>query len=349
MTSKLAPHFQMPAELKTEATETVRAGAFPWVKGIDPDHWHCAPATMFPGKRILARLVVPQKDDAWEHTFMGRGEAGAREYAALLGPRYDKLVLGGCLDVEGPNEPHPTPADWRAYEDFECAWIGEVNRRGLRPWAWSFGVGWPGLKAAIPPDPVTASMFRESIVAATRVGGGLALHEYAAPTMRDGDGWWTLRYRRLLSELYAAGVQPGQVRIALAEVGISGGLVGKGDVGWKTFMGADEYRDGLAWYDSQICQSAEVVAAFVFTTCPTVRWGSFDVNGAMLKWMAARHDAPPTPPEPPTPEPPTPPAPAIDLAALRKRLAFVREGVLRAEAALDVADEELLQIAGLLG
>jgi hypothetical protein len=328
--SKLCAHCQNPAERNTEATETVRAGAFAWVKGIDPDHWHCTPAEMFPGKRVLARLY-PQGGDGWEHQFMAQGEQGAQDYALLMAPRYDKLLQGGCYDVEGPNEPHPNVNNWRAYCDFEQRWVQIMALNGLRPWVWSFGVGWPGLAAA--GDAVTVGMLAGPMMAAAIAGGGVALHEYGAPTMQSGGGWWTLRYRRMLAEL-----QPNHVPIIISECGIDGGLAGNPRMGWKRYANVEQYRAQLAWYDDEICKDADVLAATVFTTCPTGEWATFNVNGEMLKWMAAHYNDDVIP-EPPTPGP--------DLAAVRREIQKALDRVDNCYDELDAANVALTRALGM--
>jgi len=292
MSSKLTTMYQGQPERGSPTTEVIRDGAFSWIKGIDVDTWPERPYELFPGKRVLARFWIG--GDSKEHDYMVKGRAGADEYVDLLQERYYKVYAGGVRDVLGPNEPHPHEGTWKAYEEFQYRWIERVAGIGFNPWAWSFGVGWPGLIEG--GDAITARNFIGSIGLAKEAGGGLELHEYGAPQVLSGEGWWTLRYRRLLYELQTAGLH--DIPIWIGECGIDGGVIGQGGQGWKSFTTMGDYWLQLSAYDDQIMQDSEIVAASTFLTNPNnSKWASFDVAEWLLRQMAAKHDA--LPPEPP--------------------------------------------------
>lgn len=320
MTSKLTVMYQgqpeglpdIPDNKRSPTTAVVQDGPFPWVKGIDIDSWPEPVAQLFPGKRALARFWTG--GDNKEHAYMERGTAGATDYANALMDRYYRVYEMGVRDLLGPNEPHPNADNWRAYEEFQATWVKRVAALGFRPWVWSFGVGWPGLLEG--GDNVTVRQFIGSIGLAKEAGGGLELHEYGAPQVLSGDGWWTLRYRRVLRELQTAGLH--DVPIWIGECGIDGGVIGKTGWGWKRFTTLGDYWLQLSAYDDQLAQDSEVVAASPFVTNPNdAAWASFDVAEWLLAQMSAKHDAiPPEPPEPPEP-------PGDCCAELREKVAVL--------------------------
>jgi len=294
MSSKLTVHYLGQPERGSPTTEVIRDGPFPWIKGIDPDTWPEPASQLFPGKRVLARFWLGDGGDSQEYNYMARGAAGAVDYVDRLMQRYYKVYEAGVRDILGPNEPHPNPDNWRAYEEFEATWVRRVSSIGFKPWVWSFGVGWPGLLEG--GDVITARNFIGSIGLAKEAGGGLELHEYGAPQVLSGDGWWTLRYRKLLRELQTAGLH--DVPIWIGECGIDGGVIGKGGEGWKHFTTMGDYWLQLSAYDDQLMQDSEIRAASVFgTNINNDKWASFDVAEWLLSQMSAKHDA--LPPEPP--------------------------------------------------
>jgi len=353
MASKLGVFFQGPPELGSEATELVRsAPASMWVKGLDPDKWATPARDMFPGKRVIARLWIGGDDQ--EHEYMARGEKGANDYISLLTPRYDKLLAQGVVDVLGPNEPHPTQENWRAYEDFECQWADVMNTHWLRPWVWSFGVGWPGLKAG-GDDMPTAGHFCMSVHLACDAGGGLELHEYGAPSVLSGDGWWTLRYRKTVAELRQQ-MNLNNLRVLIGECGIDRGLLPGGKRGgWQTFgnwaypdecgLGPGPMNEARYWcqmsaYDDELLKDDYIVAATPFVTCPTTAWASYDWGGGLIRRSVEKHGQGPTPP----PSPP-PSELAVRVAELERQVG----GLLAWNAALAEAIEDINAWRGLVG
>lgn len=311
MSSKLGVFFQGPPELGTEATELVRSCPGMVVKGIDPDKWHAPPHEIFPENRVIARLWIG--GDQIEHEYMARGEEGARDYFDLMAPRYEALARQGVLDFCGPNEPHPNEGNWRAYEEFEYWWARIISHVGsMRPWVWSFGGGWPGLLEG--GDTVPVRRFADSIEMAYSVGGGLELHEYGAPEVLSGDGWLTLRYRKVIEELASVLLMPDN-SILVGECGIDRGVMGTGGFGgWQTFSGwiypegecglpAGGMTEGRYWcqmaaYDDELLKDAQVLGATPFVTCPTDKWQTFDWGGGLIRRAVEKHGGGPVPPTP---------------------------------------------------
>ncbi len=297
--SKLGVHFQASPELGTEATELVRASNIRWVKGIDVDRWPTPAGEMFPGKRTLARQWIG--GDNIEEPFVLRGAAGADEYIALLASRYRTLRAQGVSDVLGPNEMHPAAGTIQHHVAFWDRWARRmVADFGLRPWFGSFGVGWPDI------GQITA--YTDVARYCADHGGGMEVHEYGAPDVLDGNGWWTLRYRRTLAELGF------DVPVIVGECGIDWGVVpGQKNTGWKShkeyvypeqyglpsgLMTEERYWRQLSAYDDELLKDNYVVAAVPFVTCPEASWATFDFGGSLIRRVVAKHAAGTAEPEP---------------------------------------------------
>ncbi len=282
MCSKLSLFFQ---NIPSWGKSVVNAGNIHWVEVIDPDG-----SNSWPNARTIGRLWVG--GDNVEAQYYQLGATGADAYFALCEPRYRAASWVHCWI--GPNEPNPlyNAAVANQYAEFAPRWVELMHQKGYRAVVGSFSVGWP--------DIGQAPMFRAMMQAADYLG----LHEYAAPTMQSGNGYWTLRYRRTIKELKDAGcrVPP----ILITECGIDGGLVGRGRTGWKGFCDKVTYQAQLAWYLAEINKDAEVLCAAPFVSGPSPDWVSFDVDEGLARWIAAQPDqatAPPMPAPVPTAQP----------------------------------------------
>ncbi len=298
--SKLGVHYQGPAELGTEATELVRNSRIQYVKAIDPDNWHAPASEMFPRQRVVARLWIG--GDALEGNYMYRGVEGAEAYFALLKQRYMRLKAHGVWGVLGPNEPHPWTIDeLNRHAAFWKRWAALVGPMGLRPFILSAGVGWP--------DYSQVPTYCEAVTVAMGFDGGVELHEYGAPSVMDGGGHWTLRYRKFVQLL---GLRP---PIIIGECGIDGGVIPwsqgewaskrprKGWQDWKDWvyppqyglpqsvMDEERYWRQLSAYDDELCKDDYVLTATPFVTCPNSDWATFDVPGSLIRRIAAKHEA----------------------------------------------------------
>jgi len=174
---------------------------------------------------------------------------------------------------------------------------------GGSPWFGSFGVGWPNV----------GQIGHYAAVAhyCAQHGGGMEVHEYGAPSVLDGDGWYTLRYRRTIAELGF------EVPVFVGECGIDWGVVpGQKPTGWQSHAGwaypeqyglpvgvmnEERYWRQLSAYDDELCADSYVVAATPFVTCPTSDWRTFDFHGGLITRVAAKHNTGVIEPPPPQP------------------------------------------------
>jgi len=296
--SKLGVHYQGPPELGAESTELVRNSKIRYIKGIDPDNWHVPASEMFPSQRVIARLWIG--GDGVEIDYLLRGAAGADAYHARLKSRYERVKAQGCWGILGPNEPHAWNQDELSqHAAFWKRWAALVGPMGLRPFILSAGVGWP--------DYPQVAAYKEAIVVAMGFGGGVELHEYGAPSVMDGDGHWTLRYRKFVQLL---GLKPD---IIIGECGIDGGVIPWEDAGWagqrrrkgwldwrdwdyppqyglgQGNMNEERYWRQLSAYDDELCKDDYVLAATPFVTCPNADWKTFDVPGSLIRRFVAKH------------------------------------------------------------
>lgn len=292
--SKLGVHFQGQPELGTPLTESIRESDIKWIKGINPEDWHAPASEMFPDQQVLAREWIGGDDR--ERAFMMRGVAGALEYFNELRPRYEKLMERGIYHVAAANEPHPgSIEEMGLFESFMRRWAQLVAELGMRPWVWSWGVGWPPLEFV----PAMA----QSVQMAVDAGGGLEVHEYGAPSVLSGDGWWTLRIKRTLAALDTVGVSG--VPVFIGECGIDGGVIPHPTRrGWREWSGwgypaeygldvgtmtEERYWRQMSAYDDALCEIPEVVAATPFVTIPYSDWSDFDWGQGLIDRSIAKH------------------------------------------------------------
>ena len=298
LVSKLGVHYQLSPPLRGDLTDVVRDSNIGYVKAIDPDNWPKPAKEMFPKQKVIARLWIG--GDNLEAEYLLRGAAGADAYHAMLKPRYEQVKAQGCWAILGPNEPHPRTADEVSrHAAFWKRWAALVGPMGLRPFILSAGVGWP--------DYPQVAAYKEAVVVAMGFGGGVELHEYGAPSVMDGDGHWTLRYRKFVQLL---GLKPD---IIIGECGIDGGVIPWEDAGWagqrrrkgwldwrdwvyppqyglgQGNMNEERYWRQLSAYDDELCKDDYVLAATPFVTCPNEDWKSFDVSGSLIRRMVAKH------------------------------------------------------------
>ncbi|MCB0240511.1 MAG: hypothetical protein KDH08_18125, partial [Anaerolineae bacterium] len=88
----------------------------------------------------------------------------------------------------------------------------------------------------------------------------LGFHEYDWPTMwrlhkenieqkNEGGMWLTLRYRRVMADVRR--VYGDKHRVLITECGMTQGVVGRDDVGWRADpkVSEDDYWTSLMWYN----------------------------------------------------------------------------------------------------
>lgn len=152
----------------------------------------------------------------------------------------------------------------------------------------------------------------------------LALHEYGVPSLGVVDGWHNFRYRKVWSgapETGWAGLPADcLIPVLITESGVDGGIEGRREQGWRSYMDAPRYRDWLARTRAELEKDDFVWYSFVFLSGCYDQWKAFDVGdevdlrapftrGARVpQW--APGGAPPPPPPTPAPIPPPEPTPS---------------------------------------
>ncbi len=150
---------------------------------------------------------------------------------------------------------------------------------------------------------------------------GNSLHEYGAPCMQDGHGYYCLRYRNTAKELAEVGVA--MPKTFITEAGIDGGVLPNGKrKGWKTYAnGRQDYFDQLLWYERETLKDSYIVAFTPFTSGPYSDWVDFNFDEDLVKMLGQYLETlPDISPFLPIPVPiPIPiPVPIIDTSAIRK-------------------------------
>jgi hypothetical protein len=287
--------------------ENERLGAIPWVMAINPG----AGASPFPGRNVLGRM---QRDD--EASFIRRGAEGGRDYARLLAAWYRERPYLAALTVL--NEPELAGEDGELLSVFMVACVRELRDLGVLVPLILFNVGMG--KPELDEVQYLAAALREP-------GTILGLHEYSAPTMQTGVGWYCLRYQHTLLELERLGVKS---EVWITEAGIDRGG-GRGDppvgTGWRTFCLDDEERfwQQILWYEGRLRSDPRVSKVFLFVRGPwegRSGWGSFKITDGLVERAVILHrirlqeELPPAPAPAPSPSPAPAPAPSpVDTAS----------------------------------
>ena len=182
------------------------------------------------------------------------------------------------------------------YAAFESERVIAMAEHGLKAAIGNFSVGTP--EADVFGD------FLPAVRTAMAHDGILSLHEYGAPSMRegvgagipgaetvDGAGALTLRYRYWYNHyLQPAGLV---IPLVITEAGIDGGVLAQGSEdgdGWRGLVdmavpdeslsrAAASYLEQLDWYDDELRRDPYVVGFAVFNVGdPDGPWASFDMT-----------------------------------------------------------------------
>lgn len=179
---------------------------------------------------------------------------------------------------EGHNEPRPHNHEvMRLFAQFEIERMKLMAQRGLKCAIGNFPNGSPDLELWVD--------FLPALQVAKQLGGILALHEYASPTMdagvdhQTGEGWFTLRYRKV----YRYMVPPAyQIPIVITETGIDDipTFQGPPNRGWRNYLSYWQqqgfgdphffYLRQLWWYDEELQKDDYVLGATIYIA------GAFD-------------------------------------------------------------------------
>jgi len=183
--------------------------------------------------------------------------------------------------------------DW--YAAFEAERVRAMAALGYKTAIGNFSAGTP--------EADEFAAFLPAVAVAKAYGGILALHEYSAPTLRDGvgagipglegngdRGALTLRYRFWYDHYLQANdlVLP----LVITEAGIDGGVLPpEADLsGWRDLnksapeddQSIKEYLAQLSWYDDELRRDPYVLGFAIFNAGDSDgRWASFDVTGIL--------------------------------------------------------------------
>lgn len=279
MTSKLSWHIQLSHRLTQDSAlhRAVLDSGVEWVKMIDPpvnDPWDGQVS-------ILGRVFV---GDEIETGLLAEGARGADRYFEMNAPFYNLRRYVALW--EGVNEPYVgTPDHRKRLCEFTIRWAELMRREGYQTCGLSLSVGWPAEGTA------------DELWPAIEACDAWSVHEYSAPNMAEGAGWYCLRYQRTVAELEAAGRD---VRhLFITEAGIDGGVIGFPEKGWRYFLNdAWSYLGQLGWYDEEIQKDPYVQSAMLFTALPTDRWRTFSldgIEGLLAEHIRASHQEQPLP------------------------------------------------------
>ena len=238
-----------------------------WNKVMDP-----GAVDPLPGRKTVGRTYV---DDQASNELVARGAHGAETWFALNRAAYERAPWVAAW--EGPNEPPvATREQRRALAAFTTRHGELLHGIGRQHVGLNLSVGWT--------DIGTAPELGPCLKACDFVG----LHEYGAPTMQSGEGWYCLRYRRTVQEWQATGfaVPP----LLITELGIDGGVIGRPKQGWRSFCSEEEYARQLAWYLGETRNDRLVAGMMVFTSSP-LGWEDFEVGESLSVKIAAVNEA----------------------------------------------------------
>lgn len=230
-----------------------------YVKLIDPPEQnpfsHC-------NIRVIGRTYIPDNESN-DLVWMGRD--GAEAWFQMWLPFYQARPWTWCW--EGPNEPQPMSNSLFRQKLMEFTQrLGQLMRQhSLRFVGLNLAVGWPDVDDAVDLGPCLTDC------------DYIGLHEYAWPAMWDGNGYWTLRYRRTVDEWQEAGFEV--PKIIIGECGLEQAVTGAGHCGWlcQSGLSAWEYMEQLKWYDDCLRQDG-IETATIFIATPEPDWLTFDIN-----------------------------------------------------------------------
>ncbi len=248
-------------------------------------------------KEVSPDTITIGRLEEVDQTLTGDPVERAREFVNGHAGQY--LANPGVDYWLGWNEPGIDGPDQMAwYAQFESERVLAMAEIGLRAAIGNFSTGTP--------EADEFAAFVPAIMAAKNNQGILALHEYAAPSMREGVGHGipgldasldagalTLRYRYW----YETYLRHNDLVIPLVitEAGIDGGVLTSlpGDyAGWETFAGEqpegmqritlDDYLVDLDWYDNELRRDPYVYGFAVFNVGnPEGEWASFDLTSEL--------------------------------------------------------------------
>ncbi|MHB1354856.1 MAG: hypothetical protein ACYCZF_02645 [Anaerolineae bacterium] len=246
-------------------------------------------------KQISPNTITLGRFIEGDQSFVGDPVVRAREFVNDQSQRF--LANPGVDYWLGWNEPTiDSVADMTWFAAFEAERTRAMAELGLRVAIGNFSTGVP--------EADEFEAFLPAVAAAKQYGGILALHEYSAPTLRDGlnagipgaeaingAGALTLRYRywydHYLRTLDLV------IPLVITELGIDGGVLAPVEVnrgGWRDFLDSSvfgvpspeataSYLEQLSWYDDELRRDPYVIGFAIFNAgTPNGRWATFDIT-----------------------------------------------------------------------
>jgi len=270
--------------------EFVRTAQPAVIVALDDLDWLREVKQVSPSTITLGRLTEGNQ------AMTGDPKVVARRFVAQYTERYRAAT--GVDYWLGWNEPVITTIkEMNWYAAFEAERVRLMADLGLKTAIGNFSVGVP--------EASLYHAFLPAVAAAKQYGGVFSLHEYSAPTMRDGinaaipgtptlegAGALTLRYRYWYDVL----LQPADLVIPLVitEAGIDGGVLGQDSMnrqGWRSFTLMDNagaatpsavagYLEQLSWYDNELRRDPYVIGFAIFNAgIPgEAPWQSYDIT-----------------------------------------------------------------------
>lgn len=224
---------------------------------------------------------------------------------------------------ESYNEIFPESADpdrKRSYDEFQVAFGEKIKAAGFEPIAMNFATG-----------NMLGKDFLDYFPGTLETHTYLGFHEYDWPTMwrlhkenieqkNEGGMWLTLRYRRVMADVRR--VYGNRHRVLISECGMTQGVMGRDDVGWRADpkVSEDDYWKSLMWYNDHLLEDDFVDAALLYVVGASggwPKWESFEHLGGIIDRLAALQSQQPLAPPPkpvPVPDPKPDPTPSATLA-----------------------------------
>lgn len=146
------------------------------------------------------------------------------------------------------------------------------EEHGIRACAGQIGVGHPEIEHSV-------QVFAMTMAELLKYGGIYGVHEYGFPKVQTDwhqvngvwEGWTTLRYRKWVRKLRAAGMTE-LPPIAITESGVDGRLVQR-NIGWQLVpYTVAEYGRQVLIYDTEIRKDPYIIGQFNFTTAALDPW-----------------------------------------------------------------------------
>jgi hypothetical protein len=269
--------------------EFVRKAQPAVVVGVGDPEWLADVKAISPKTITIGRLLEQNQ------VIEGDPVAKAREFVQANAGRYQtNPSVDYWLGWNEPTINNTQQMEW--FAAFEAERVAAMAELGLKAAIGNFSAGTP--------EANEFSAFLPAIAAAKAHQGILALHEYSAPTLRDGvgagipdleanaeRGALTLRYRYWYE--YYLRVNDLVLPLVVTEAGIDGGVLqGTGEtglMGWRDLAqraglnpsspeAASQYIEQLSWYDNELRRDPYVLGFAVFNAGDTGQWKSFDVT-----------------------------------------------------------------------